>query len=128
MYVFVRTGSKSITSTNEPSHEEKTTLWTLRNVSTVISPRRLIWADTFRLRAIGYNVMIPETENPLEVKRVSVRVSLRGMLRLIRVDTLRRVHNVGYLVIRFINNLRNEVQCRIPMSVVINTENIARCV
>ena len=26
-----------------------------------------------------------------------IRVSLRGMLRLIRVDTLRRVHNVGFL-------------------------------
>ena len=29
---------------------------------------------------------------------MSVRVSLRGMLRLIRVDTLRRVHIVGILV------------------------------
>ena len=28
---------------------------------------------------------------------MSFRVSLRGMLRLIRVDTLRRVHNVGFL-------------------------------
>ena len=28
---------------------------------------------------------------------MSVRVSLRGMLRLIRVDTLRRVNNVGFL-------------------------------
>ena len=36
--------------------------------------------------------MIPETENPLEA---SVRVNLRGLLSLIRVDTLRRVHNVG---------------------------------
>ena len=30
-------------------------------------------------------------------QKVSVRVSLRDMLRLIRVDTLRRVHNVGFL-------------------------------
>ena len=28
---------------------------------------------------------------------MSVRVRLRGMLRLIRVDNLRRVHNVGFL-------------------------------
>ena len=33
---------------------------------------------------------------------MSVRVSLRGILRLIRVDTLRRIHNVGFLVERFI--------------------------
>ena len=32
-----------------------------------------------------YRVMIPETENP------------RGMLRMIRVDTLSRVHDVGFL-------------------------------
>ena len=31
---------------------------------------------------------------------MSVRVNLRGMLRLIRVDTLRRVHNVGFLAER----------------------------
>ena len=33
---------------------------------------------------------------------MSVRVSLRGMLRLIRVDTLRRAHNVGFLAGRLI--------------------------
>ena len=59
-----------------PQHEEfnklmndmslptrKPTLWSLRNLSTQISlrsPRRLIRADTFRLRVI--DVMIPETE------------------------------------------------------------------
>ena len=46
-----------------------------------------------------YRVMISETENPQEAK--SVRVSLRGLLRLIRsipVDTLRRVLNVVFLV------------------------------
>ena len=61
----------------------KLTLWPLRNVSTQInlcSPRRLI----------------PETENPQEAKSV-YPVSLRGMLRLIRVDTLRIIHNVGFL-------------------------------
>ena len=31
-----------------------------------------------------------------------VRISLRGMLRLIRVDTLRTVHNVGFLLERLI--------------------------
>ena len=33
---------------------------------------------------------------------MSVRVSLRGIFRLIRVDTLSRVHNVGFLVERLI--------------------------
>ena len=28
---------------------------------------------------------------------MSVRISLTGLLRLIRIDTLRRVHNVGFL-------------------------------
>ena len=46
--------------------------------------------------------MIPKTENPQEAKKVSIRVSLRGMLRLIRVDTLRRDHNVGFLAGRLI--------------------------
>ena len=34
---------------------------------------------------------------------MSVRVNLRGMLRLIRVDTLSRVHNVGFLVTRLMS-------------------------
>ena len=41
--------------------------------------------------------MIHETENSKDAK-VFVRMSLRGMLRLILVDILRRVHNVGFLV------------------------------
>ena len=45
--------------------------------------------------------MIPETENPHEAKSVR-RVSLRSMLRLIRADNLGRVHNVCFLVERFI--------------------------
>ena len=35
-------------------------------------------------------------------RKVSVRVNLRDMLRLIRVDTLLKVHNYGILVIRLI--------------------------
>ena len=34
---------------------------------------------------------------------MSVRISLRGMLSLIRVDTLLNVHNVGFLVERLIS-------------------------
>ena len=34
---------------------------------------------------------------------MSVRVSQRGILRQIRVDALRRVHNVGFLAGRFIS-------------------------
>ena len=51
---------------------------------------------------LGYIVMITEMDIPQEAKSVSVRVSLRGILRLIRIDTLRRVHNLGFLVIRLI--------------------------
>ena len=36
------------------------------------------------------------------MRNKSFRVSLRGMLRLIRVDTLRIVHNVGFPVERLI--------------------------
>ena len=35
-------------------------------------------------------------------RKISVQVSMRGMLRPIRVDTLRRVHNAGFLVDRLI--------------------------
>ena len=40
--------------------------------------------------------MIPETENPQEAK-LSDRINLRCMFRLIRVDTLCKVDNVGFL-------------------------------
>ena len=40
-------------------------------------------------------------------RKVSVRVNLRGMLRLIRVDTLRKVYSVGFLAGRLINNESN---------------------
>ena len=36
----------------------------------------------------------------VDTLRVSVRIRLRGMLRKTRVDTLRRVHKVGFLVER----------------------------
>ena len=50
--------------------------------------------------------MIPETEN-LQEPKMSILVSLRSMLRLIRIDTLRRVHNVGFLVGRLICNFQH---------------------
>ena len=56
-------------------------------------------ADTFRLR--GYRVMIPETKIHRR-RKVYIRVSLCGMLKLIRVDTLRRVLNVGFIAERLI--------------------------
>ena len=59
--------------------------------------------------------MIPETENPQEAKSVCPALPVRyakdlitqslGMLSLIRVDTLRRVRNVGFLVERLINTM-----------------------
>ena len=51
----------------------KPAVWTLLNVSTKVSlpsPRMLIRSDTFRLRGIDYRVMMPETENLQEAKRV----------------------------------------------------------
>ena len=60
-------------------------------------PRRLIRADTFRI--MGIEVLSNNSWNRKihRWRKVSVRVSLCGMLRLFRVDTLRRVHNVGFL-------------------------------
>ena len=75
----------------------KPTLWTPRKVSTRISlsmPRRLIRIYTFRLLWIfcfGNHYSIPLRRN------VSARISLRGLHRLIWVDTLRRFHNDGFL-------------------------------
>ena len=45
--------------------------------------------------------MILETENP-QGQNVSTRVSLRGMLRLVRGDTFHTVNNVGFIAGRFI--------------------------
>ena len=53
--------------------------------------------------------MIHEKENPQDAK-VSARISLCGMLRLIRVYTLRRVHNVGFLVER-LSEMVDSNQC-----------------
>ena len=47
-----------------------------------------------------FRVMIPEKENPQEAKRVYT--SLHCVLRLIRVNTLLRVHDVGLLAGRLI--------------------------
>ena len=77
----------------------KRTLRPLRNVSTTISqrsPRRLIWADTFRLRGIEVKNHYSWNRKSTGGER-SIRISVRGILRLIQVDTLRRVHNVGFL-------------------------------
>ena len=79
----------------------KPTFWTLRKVSTQINlsmPRRLTKTDTFLPHLI---FMIQEsllyTSIPLR-RNVSVRISLHGLCRLIWVNTLRRVHNIGFLV------------------------------
>ena len=81
------------------SSVRKAIQWPLRNVSTQI---RLIRADTFRLKGIEvYRVMNPETEKTQKAE-LSARVSLRGMLRMIRVDNLRGVHTIGFLAGRLI--------------------------
>ena len=43
-----------------------------------------------------------------------IRVSLRGMLRLIQVDTLRRVHTVGVIAGRRIGSLSGSVLYKHP--------------
>ena len=48
--------------------------------------------------------MIHETENPTKAV-VSVRISMFDMFRLIRVDTLRTVHNVGFIAGQLISDL-----------------------
>ena len=47
-------------------------------------------------------IIIPKQKIHRRRKKMSIRVSLRGMLRLIRVDTLRRVYNVGFLAGRLL--------------------------
>ena len=44
-----------------------------------------------------YRVLILEKKKNYRMRKVSVRVSLCGMLKLIRVDTLRNLHSVGLL-------------------------------
>ena len=53
--------------------------------------------------------MIPETENHRRPKEY-VRFCLRGMRKLIRVDTLRRVTNVGFLVEQLIYNINHALE------------------
>ena len=56
--------------------------------------------------------MILETKNPQEAN--SIRLSRRGMLMLIQIDTLRRVHNVGFLEGRLNYELHlDRVRCMI---------------
>ena len=83
----------------------KPTLWTLRKVSTRISistPHKLTRTDMFRLLWIfrlrnHYSIYL----YPPETECVGI-ISLPGMRRLIWVDTLRRVHNVDFLMERLI--------------------------
>ena len=52
-------------------------------------------------RVIRADILLPRMKRKIHRRRnVSVRLSLRFMLRLIRVDTSRRVHNVGFHEIR----------------------------
>ena len=78
----------------------KPTVWTLRKVLNRISlsmPRRLTRIDAFRLlwifRFLG---IITLYLYPMR-RNVSARISLRGLCRLIWVDTLRRDRYVGFL-------------------------------
>ena len=77
----------------------KPTLWTLRNVSTRISlgsPRKLIRADSFRLRRIEIYSNDSCKQKIQRRRKLTDRLTLRGMLKLIRLNTLRRVHNVDF--------------------------------
>ena len=83
----------------------KPTLLTLRRVSTRIRlsmPCRLTWTNTFRLLLIF--CFMNHYSIPLR-RNVSGQISLRGLRMLIFVDTLRRVHYVGFLVERLIYKL-----------------------
>ena len=81
---------------------KKTKVSTLRKVSTRISismPRKLTRTDTVRLLRVfcfRNHYSIPLRRN------VSTLISLRGLRRLIQGDTLRRDHNVSFLVERLI--------------------------
>ena len=79
----------------------KPTLLTLRNVSTRISLSMLTRIDTFRLLDFLFQESLLFTSIALR-RNVSVRISLRGLRRLIWIDALRRVNNVGFLVERLI--------------------------
>ena len=84
----------------------KPTVWPLRKVPTRISlsvPRRLTRTDTF---SPPVHFLFQETfvyTSISQRRNVSARISLRGMRKLIWVDTLRRYHNVGFLAGRLIS-------------------------
>ena len=80
----------------------KPAVWILRKASTRISismPHRLTRKDTFRL--LWFFCFISLYLYPLR-RNGSARISLRGLRRLILVNTLRRVNYVGFLVERLI--------------------------
>ena len=83
----------------------KLTLWTLRKVSTRISLSIALQANRDRYFSPPVDFLFQEsllfTSLPLR-RNVSARISLRGLRRLIWVDTLRRDHTVGFLVERLI--------------------------
>ena len=67
--------------------------------------------------------MIPETVNQKEAK-APARISLCGMLRLIRVDILRGVNNVGFLVGRLICRT-NFIRIKFPMTLGVKYNHIS---
>ena len=65
-------------------------------------PRRLTRTDNVCLLWIClFQELLLYTSIPL-IRNVSKRIILRGLRRLIAVDTFRRVHNIGFLVERLI--------------------------
>ena len=91
-----------IRSTRKPS------LWTLRKVSNrnSLSMPALATSDIYSSPPVDllFHESLLYTSIPLWWN-VSGRISLRGLRRLIRIDTLCRVYNVGFLVERFLCTL-----------------------
>ena len=82
----------------------KPTLWTLRKVSIQISismSRRLIRTDTLAFCGFSVSGIITLYLHPLR-RKVSARIRLCALRRLIWVDSKRRVHHVCFLVERLI--------------------------
>ena len=77
----------------------KPTLWILRKVSNPDQPKHAAQAYPDRHLSPPVDFLFQEallfTSIPL-IRNVSSRIRLRGLRRLIRVDTLRRGHNVGF--------------------------------
>ena len=89
----------------------KPTVWTLRKVSTRISlsmPRR-VNPDRHFLPPVDFLFQESLLYTSISLRRnVSARISLRGLHRLIWIVTLRRVHNVAFLMGRwYISILEN---------------------